>query len=130
VEPYILPIYTYACDVCEIPFEQALPLARYDEPQACPSCGAIARKTVAMVSFNLAGDGWASKNGRVAAQMAEKNRRLAAKQEERRRDAPGVKLAPNVGGERVDSWSDAKKLAESQGKNGASYDKLVAAEKK
>lgn len=125
-----MPIYTYACDVCEIPFEQTLPLSRYDEPQACPSCGATARKTVAPVSFVLAGDGWVSKNGRVAAQMAEKNRRLGAKQEERRRDSPGVKLAPNVGGERVDSWSDAQKLAKSQGKDASSYDKLVASEKK
>lgn len=125
-----MPVYTYACDACGIDFEQTLPLARYDEQQACPSCGATGRKTVAPTSFTLAGDGWASKNGRVAAQMAAKNRRLTAKQEERRRDAPGVTLAPNVGGERVDSWSDAKKLAESQGKNGASYDKLVATEKK
>jgi hypothetical protein len=62
--------------------------------------------------------------------MAEKNRRLEAKQEERRRDAPGVKLAPNVGGERVDSWADAQKLAKSQGKDAGSYDKLVATEKK
>ena len=125
-----MPTYTYACDVCEIDFEQILPLDRYNEPQACPSCGATSRKTVAPVGFILTGDGWASKNGRVAKQMAEKNRRLDAKQRELKNDGPGVTLAPNVGGERVDSWSDAKKLAESQGKNGASYDKLVATEKK
>lgn len=125
-----MPTYTYACDVCEIDFEQILPLDRYNEPQACPSCGATSRKTVAPVGFILTGDGWASKNGRVAKQMAEKNRRLDAKQRELKNDGPGVTLVPNVGGERVDSWSDAKKLAESQGKNGASYDKLVATEKK
>lgn len=125
-----MPIYTYACDACEIPFELILPMSQCQDSQACPSCGATARKTVAPVAFILAGDGWASKNGRVAAQMAEKNRRLEAKQEERRRDAPGVKLAPNVGGERVDSWADAQKLAKSQGKDAGSYDKLVATEKK
>jgi putative FmdB family regulatory protein len=125
-----MPIYTYACDACEQDFEQVLPLSRYDEPQACPSCGETARKTVAPVGFILAGDGWASKNGRVAKQMAEKNRRLDSKQREMKHDGPGVRLAPNVGGERVDSWSEAAKLAKSKGKDTSGYEKMAAKEKK
>ena len=125
-----MPIYTYACDACEQDFEQVLPLSRYDEPQACPSCGETARKTVAPVGFILAGDGWASKNGRVAKQMAEKNRRLDSKQRELKNDGPGVSLVPNVGGERVDSWSEAAKLAKSKGKDTSGYEKMASKDKK
>ena len=125
-----MPTYTYACDACEIDFEQILPLDRYNEPQACPSCGVTSRKTVAPVGFILTGDGWASKNGRVAKQMADKNRRLDAKQRELKNDGPGVTLVPNVGGERVDSWSEAAKLAKSKGKDTSGYEKLATKEKK
>jgi hypothetical protein len=74
------------------------------------------------------GDGWVSKNLRVAGQMADKNKRLDQKQNERKREAPGVKLAPNVDGERVGSWSEAKKLAESQGKDGSTYNAKIREE--
>ncbi len=47
---------------------------------------------------------------------------------EMKRDAPAVTLAPNVDGERVDSWSDAQKLAKSKGKNADSYNALVQKE--
>ena len=42
----------------------------------------------------------------------------------------GGSLAPNVDGERVDSWSDAQKLAKSKGKSAESYEPLVQKEKK
>jgi hypothetical protein len=60
--------------------------------------------------------------------MAEKNRRLDQKQAERKREAPGVRLAPNVEGERVGSWSEAKKLAESKGKDGSTYEPMIRKE--
>ncbi len=37
-------------------------------------------------------------------------------------------LLPNVGGEVVDSWSEAKKLAESKGKVSETYDHMVKKE--
>ena len=82
-------------------------------------------------NFILRGDGWAGKNNRIAGQMRRKNQRLDAKQRERRKDGSGgVTLAPNVGGERVDSWSEASKLAKSKGKDTSGYDRLAAKEKK
>ena len=116
-----MPVYTYFCDTCETAFERALPLVRYDESQLCADCRSPARKTVAPVNFNLPGDGWASKDGRISRQMAAKNNRLDAKQNERRQDGSGISLVPNVGGERVDNWSEASKLAASQGKDTTGY---------
>lgn len=119
-----MPIYTYRCDPCELDFEQQLPLARYDEPQPCPTCTLIARKTVTQISFTLKGDGWAGKANRVKGQMAEKNQRLDAKTAEMKGDGAGVKLVPNVGGERTDTWKEAGKLAASKGKDPTGYNKL------
>ena len=45
-----------------------------------------------------------------------------------KRDAPNVTLVPNVNGERVDSWSDAQKLAKDLGKNTESYNSLIKKE--
>lgn len=84
--------------------------------------------TVPYVTF--AGDGWASKNNRIKGQMRAKNKRLDAKERERKGDgAGGVSLAPNVDGKRTDSWSDAVKLAKSQGKDTTGYQNYARKEK-
>lgn len=125
-----MPTYTYHCDACDTPFERVLRMSQSKDPQECPECGeGPARKTITSVSFILKGDGWTGKNNRIAGQMRKKNQALDAKQEERKRDA-GVRLAPNVGGERVDSWSEASKLAASKGKDTSAYDQRARAEKK
>jgi hypothetical protein len=66
---------------------------------------------------------------KIKQQMREKNRRLTAKGKVKLKDAPALTLAPNVGGERVDSWSDAKKLATSKGRDTAAYDAKIREEK-
>jgi putative FmdB family regulatory protein len=125
-----MPIYEYQCGDCELRFEQQLPITRHAEPQDCPECGVPgADKLVSAVGFILRGDGWAGKNGRVKKQMAEKNRGLESRSEEMRRDAPGMTLAPNVGGERTDSWVEAKQLAASKGKDTSGYDSYIHKEK-
>jgi len=123
-----VPIYAYRCEACEEDFDRMLPISRYDEPQTCETCGAVAKKLISPVHFNLSGDDWPSKNERIKKQMAAKNRTLTTKQNERTRNQPHVKLVPNVDGERVDSWGEAKKLAESKGKDGASYEPMVKKE--
>ena len=45
-----------------------------------------------------------------------------------KRDAPGMRLAPNVDGERTGTWTEAKKLAESKGKDASSYDPMIKRE--
>ena len=99
-------------------------------PQPCPSCGHSNEKIFKpTTNFILKGDGWTGKNLRIKNQMREKNKKLDARTSEMKRDQPNVSLAPNVDGERVDSWADAQKLAKSKGKNTESYAPLVAKEK-
>lgn len=120
-----MPIYDYHCDECEEDFEVFISLAEKeaDEPQECEHCGSVnTHSLISPPNFILKGDGWSGKNERIKRQMAEKNRGLRIKEEEQKRDAPGLRLAPNVEGERVDSWSDAKKLAASKGKDTSGYE--------
>ena len=126
-----MPTYTYHCDACDSPFEKVLPMSRYDELQECPECGEKpARKTYSAGNgFILKGDGWAGKNMRINNQMKKNRARAGARQNTMVRDAPSVTLAPNVGGERVGSWSEASKLAKAKGKETSGYDKLARKEK-
>jgi len=126
-----MPIYAYRCDACEHDFDVRKPMAESSTPEECPLCGGDTRKVFLPVGTIFKGDGWESKNTRVSRQMREKNRRLGAKQEERVKDGgvPGGKLVPNVGGERVDSWGEAKKLAASQGKDTSGYEQMERKEK-
>lgn len=116
-----MPTYEYECEKCAICFERVVPLSRFDEIQTCESCSSPAKRLISLSGVVFKGDGWASKNNRVAGQMRDKNRRVSARQEVLKREGPGVSLAPNVNGERTSSWSDAAKLAASQGKNVESY---------
>lgn len=124
-----MPTYSYKCESCEFPFEMIRPMAESSDPQPCPECGGCGKRTIGEINFILKGDGWPGKNIKIKGQMERKNRVLSKRQEERKREAPGVRLAPNVDGERVESWSEAKSLAESQGKNTASYDTKIREEK-
>jgi len=118
-----MPIYEYQCGACDHVFERMLSVSEGDEPQECPECGATeSRKLVSGCNFNLPGDGWASKNGRIAGQMRSKNARLKSKEDERKGDGVVPSLVPNVGGERCDSWTEARKLASSQGKDTSGYE--------
>ena len=124
-----MPTYTYQCEACGNDFEMRRPMSESADPQPCPECGGNGKRTIGETSFILKGDDWPGKNIKIKGQMALKNRILDKKQNERKREAPGIKLAPNVGGERVESWAEAKSLAESQGKNTASYDPKIREEK-
>lgn len=123
-----MPIYAYKCDECDKGFDKRVPLDDYQKPQACPECGVDARKVITAVNFNLPGNDFPGKNNRIKQQMAAKNARLNAKQDVMKRDAPAMTLAPNVGGERVESWSDAQKLAKDKGKDASTYTNLVRKE--
>lgn len=130
-----MPFYTYLCKNkdCEKFNEEyncRVPMAKHDIPQPCPECGTENKKVFRpTTNFILKGDGWAGKNHRIKNQMREKNKKLDARTAEMKRDAPNVALAPNVNGQRVDSWSEAQKLAKSQGKNTESYEPMIAKEK-
>jgi len=126
-----MPVYSFQCEGedCGQDFDLTLPMSSHSEAQNCPECSHSSKRLVNMVAFVLKGDGWAGKNLRVRNQMAAKNRRLDIKQNERKRDAPAMTLAPNVDGEQVDTWGEAKRLADSKGKKTSTYDSYVRKEK-
>ena len=122
-----MPTYTYKCNACDADFERVTSFANAKAPQTC-ACGQSAARSLAPVSFMLKGDDWAGKNIKIRGQMDQKNRTLTLKQEDQKRHLASMKLAPNVDGEQVSSWSDARKLAAERGKSTASYDALVQRE--
>lgn len=122
--------YLYRCSNCEHEYQLSVPMADYKKEQPCPECGTSNKKVFQPTrNFILKGDGWAGKNNRIKNQMREKNKKLDARTAEMKRDAPNVALAPNVDGERVDSWAEAQKLAKSKGKSTESYEPMIAKEK-
>ena len=125
-----MPIYEFQCTDpnCGVEFEMLLPFDQYQDPQVCPDCGSPANKLVSLGDFVLKGDGWAGKAVRIKGQMKKKNERISARQRERYGNNPH-KVTPNVDGERVDSWAEAKKLAASKGKVADTYDPMVAKER-
>jgi len=123
-----MPTYSYQCVSCENNFELFRPMSESSVPQPCPECGEEGKRTIGEINFILKGDDWPGKNIKIKGQMAQKNRALSKRQEERKREAPGMTLAPNVNGERVESWSEAKSLAESLGKDTSTYDSKVRKE--
>lgn len=125
-----MPTYDYQCQTCDHRFSAVLPMSKSTEIPLCDSCGAPNVKKLVSSSPNVifAGDDWATKNNRIRGQMAHKNKILDAKQAVLKREAPPVKLVPNVKGERFDSWSEAKKYAGSEGCNTSSFDSYVRKE--
>lgn len=122
-----MPNYDFICLKCERPFERFLRISENSAPQTCPECGGAAEKQVSATSFVLKGDAWPGKAIQVRGQMERKNRRLDAKMRER--PSPAT-LAPNVDGERTETWADAQKLAKDKGKDTSSYVPLVEKERK
>jgi putative FmdB family regulatory protein len=121
-----MPFYDYRCPECGHEFTKRLRIAQHAEPQACPECGhEPADKRISAPNFILKGDGWTGKNIRINNQMQKKNQRLSQKEQEMKRDGNvGGSLVPNVGGEQVESWGEAKKLAASQGKDTTGYESM------
>lgn len=124
--------YPYECNACEFQFEIQMRMSDYDSKKKppCPECESEdVSRIFTSPMINFAGDGWSTKNGRIAGQMRDKNKRLASKERDMKGDGMIPQLAPNVGGERVDSWSEAKKLAKSKGKDTSGYEKYARKER-
>ena len=93
-----MPTYVYKCSSCGEEFLVSKKMSESSRPEVCAVCS------------------------------HEKNARLDVKQNEMKKEMPISTLLPNVGGEVVDSWSEAKKLAESKGKVSETYDHMVKKE--
>lgn len=124
-----MPSYDFHCKKCDETFEVSRPMSKASEPQSCGSCGLATDRIFSVPGMVFAGDGWASKNGRIESQMAAKGERLSKAQNDRKQDDRGrMELAPNVEGQRTDTWSEAKSMAKSLGKDTASYDTMIRKE--
>lgn len=126
-----MPYYGYRCDDCEIEFDVRKPMSESNVLEKCPECEEDTRKLVVPTGFVLKGDGFPGKNNRIAGQMRARREAAGRRQEQKARDGSmlGGKLVPNVGGERVDSWEEAGKMAKSQGKDTTGYEVQAAKEK-
>lgn len=121
-----MPEYAFKCsnEECGTGFFKTLALVNRNEDQACPKCSSPADKVIPEgVGGVLRGDAWPGKNIRVKNQMHERRQRVGEREHVLKMEGPQFNLAPNVGGERVDSWDEAAKLAASQGKDTAEYEK-------
>lgn len=126
-----MPLYAHECQKCEHLFDVWCKIDERNDSSECPECKAVDSKPViTQINFITPGDGWASKNNRIEGQMRRKNERLRQRERERSREQPVATLAPNVEGERTESWADAQKLARERGKNPDSYTPMVAKEQK
>lgn len=122
-----MPMYDYQCKTCSQGFQRFLSMRKAMTPQVCDCGSEDTYRVVSAPSFVLKGDNWPGKNLRIRRQMAAKNRVLDQKQNDKKRSLPT--LAPNVDGERVESWTEAKKLAQSKGKETTTYDAHIRKEK-
>lgn len=126
-----MPIYTHQCNACTNDFTVICKIDERNDSQECEFCGANDSKLIISgCNFILTGDGWPGKNNRIQGQMKKRRERLKKKSGEQAREAPVATLVPNVDGERVESWSDAQKLAKDKGKKAESYDPMVRKEQK
>ena len=118
-----MPEYAFKCPDCGTAFFKSLALANRNADVPCPDCETIAKKQVAGTSgLVLRGDVWPGKNIRVKNQMKARRDRVGRREHELKMDGPQFELAPNVEGQRVDSWDEAAKLARSKGKDTTIYD--------
>lgn len=126
-----MPLYRHECQECTNEFDVMCSIDDRKKSHECEFCGAVNSKNlITGCNFNLPGDEWVSKNLRVQKQM--EGRRVKAKEKagEQAREQPGMTLAPNVEGERTESWADAQQLARDKGKDPNSYTQMVARERK
>jgi hypothetical protein len=121
-----MPEYVFKCsnDECGAGFFKTLAIVNRNAPQDCPDCGEPADKKIAPgVGGVLRGDVWPGKNITVKKQMSDRRERVGQREHQLKMDGPQFNLAPNVGGERVDSWHEAGRMAKSQGKDTREYDR-------
>ena len=120
-----MPVYTFKCGGCETQFDRTLRVTQRTEPQGCPECSTVAKQVVGNIGFVLKGDAWPGKAIKIRGQMRDRQKAASSRQRDRKFDGGGMSLTPNVDGQRVDSWEEAKKLASSKGKNTSAYDSQI-----
>lgn len=123
-----MPTYEYRCNSCGKVQEEVHSI-KASPDISCQRCGTepMERLISLNVSGFITGDTeaklWKEKRHRK-----KKNADLDVRQIERY-GTGGPRLTPNVDGQQVGSWSEAKKLAKDKGKNTSGYDSYIHNEK-
>lgn len=123
-----MPKFSYLCDK-HGSFSLSFSVGSAPESASCPQCLSVSFRDLGNASFHLKGDGWFGKNVVLRDQMAQKNNRLSQKERDLKGDGFLPKLVPNVQGEEVDSWQEAKKLASSKNLDTSGYEQKILEEK-
>ena len=96
--------YDYKCPECGTQVEKIHSMKV--SPEVLCECGAQMQRVIyGGTGVIFKGNGWTTKNIRVKGQMAKRRADIKSRQEK-----PGEML-PNVGGDVVDTWTDAAHLA-------------------
>lgn len=115
-----MPKYSMYCQGCDISSEVSHSIK--DKPQIdCTSCGNPMQRLIGNPSVHLKGDNW---TGKLIKEKELRKKRSSVLDRKQRVEHRPDKVLPNVDGEVVSSWSEAKRLAKSKGYNTSSYDKF------
>ena len=94
----------------------------------CEVCGSKAdNMSFGGIGTIFKGFVWQTKKEKVNNERETKSKKLDKKQRE---EHAQMQLVPNIAGEEVDSWSDARKLASEAGLDTTNYEKLEEKDKK
>lgn len=115
-----MPKYTVICKSCDTS-KDIVHSIKQEVSVSCDSCGTAMVKTIGNPSIHLKGDNWTGKLLKEKELRTRNSHHLGRKQ---RLEHTPDKVLPNVDGQVVSSWSEAKKLAKDKGYNTSSYDKF------
>ena len=79
-------------------------------------------KLIGSPSVHLKGDSW---TGKLLKEKEYRNKKSKVLDRKQKVEHKADKVLPNVNGEVVSSWSEAKKLAKDKGYNTSSYDRFT-----
>lgn len=121
-----MPTYDFKCKECGEMKDFIFRISEVDLQSPVCDCGGFMIKTFIPSKWEgqmvLKGDGWPGKTIKENAYRINRSAEMGRRQ----RDAYSKPtLAPNVDGERVDNWEDAKKLAKDKGHNTDNFDAKV-----
>jgi len=115
-----MPKYTLYCKECDTYCEVSHSIK--ERPVfSCDSCSNFLQKLIGNPNIHLKGDNW---TGKLLKEKELRTKNSLLLDRKQRVEHKSDKVLPNVNGEIVSSWSDAKKLAKERGYNTASYDKF------
>jgi len=124
-----MPTYEYRCNKCENVVE-IIHSIKESPVITCEDCPDEVMER--LISHNFGGfiikGESPSKVNKEMGVRRKKNANLGVRQLERY--GTGPRVAPNVGGEEVGSWTEAAKLAKDKGLNADSYQPMIEKEKK